>query len=343
MEGIEENFWSFGIISENQFYFGEVLNGFAHGNGIYFEENKNCLFASWQCGIQKAHYHSSENYHNFENTMRKPFPVLQVEVVYADIPVIFSNLEEYKNDVKITEELIFTNCECTIGDYKLNEIRFCYNPLIGIVAKNAYILNLFKNTAYGLLFYYLNFQFSEEIFSFGYISAGYLCSVKNWLLSLPDMNNLIISCSQLLDFFTDLHDRKIVHNNINLDSIVINSDGLLYVKDFSRSLILSKNTEFIESCLTTSKDFKSPEAKNFEKYNPFKSEVYSVGLVILSLFRQKDLGRIEPAGVDEEIQALGNAFVISILRLLLDPQPQSRISMKAASLEFRKETETRIL
>ena len=191
-------------------------------------------------------------------------------------------------------------------------------------------------------FHFLNYDFYTDHCSFGLFTADYEGTINRYLEAI-DVSYIMKPCTQLVDCLTDLHEKCIAHNNISLSSIVITSDFQLYFHDFSRSVQMKTKTEEIGNFLTASKEFKAPEVYTELKYDPFKADVYSIALVILSLLRKIDMGKMNSQSVSVQIGMLENNKLAGCLRKMLNPDPRMRINMMEAGTELREETATRAL
>ena len=301
--------WSFCMINEKEWYFGEALSGLAHGDGIYIYENEVLIYAEWEKGTTKSVYNSIDDIKSNEFIDGNRIPLIKLGPNSIDnISVSFYDVKDYDQTQDIKEELLYNVSLYPLGTYYIKRYCFTFHPYLKLIIKNAYVLSLFSEKAYSLSFASLNYTYSTDYIEFSIITEQLqVVNLENIFLNLQPSNKLLIkSCQDLIDSLTALHVKNIALTNISLSSIAAKNDWSLVFYDFSRAMFLRSNDDMVDTIFTSSKEFKPPEACQNLQHNPFAADVFALGLVILSLFVGKNLGEADFAVINQEISLINN-------------------------------------
>ncbi|CAI4232932.1 unnamed protein product [Auanema sp. JU1783] len=81
---------------------------------------------------------------------------------------------------------------------------------------------------------------------------------------------------QILNGVAYMHSLKIVHRDLKLENIIIFSDSLIKISDFGFSKMVSND---YSRTYCGSKSYSAPEILLGQPYNPFKADVWSIGVI----------------------------------------------------------------
>lgn len=144
--------------------------------------------------------------------------------------------------------------------------------------------------------YYFSSKSSSNKILVGFEDGG--ISFKKFMNKNIRIRDMKILFYNLIKAFHYLKEINIVHNDITPENIIIKSIDEIKIIDFGISFINAKNYEgsnfpsFIPSKYTTD-DYLSPELMtqrrfhhkiSYVLYDPFKSDIFSLGLCLLSVF-----------------------------------------------------------
>lgn len=135
------------------------------------------------------------------------------------------------------------------------------------------------------------------------MESGY-CTLKNLVEGGGEKykytpQEILYILAHLVECFALLQEHGVYHSDIKPDNIVFtieNGDPVYKTMDFGMSIFLPKNTEFI-STLTLkgfTRTYLAPEIKKAKElgktiyYNPYKADVYSLGITILQILKNVD-------------------------------------------------------
>ena len=194
-----------------------------------------------------------------------------------------------------------------------------------------------KNIHRLLDFFKTNDGFIHLIFEY------YETSLFN-LIKHQQNKNKYFSESVILDYFTQIcsaikyiHDRKLIHRNINPSNILIITNKLIKISNFDFSRILYSKRE--KSATFTTKnsfdEYLSPEILLKLPYS-FKNDIWSLGILLFHLMTLKypfteeqmnyicDIKKIEPLYIKKNIPRFYSNELVKLCIDLLKPIPAER-------------------
>ncbi|KHJ76822.1 hypothetical protein OESDEN_23558, partial [Oesophagostomum dentatum] len=90
----------------------------------------------------------------------------------------------------------------------------------------------------------------------------------------------MIWVSQVISAVHYMHVRGIVHRDLKLENIVIfPEEGIIKISDFGFAKSVSVDDGGLSETYCGSKSYSAPEILKGEPYNPYKSDVWSVGVI----------------------------------------------------------------
>lgn len=286
--------------------------------------------------ILRRKYAKIKNIHEIRNKLKelkpnqmKEFIVLQ-QADLKDYSWSISKGKYSSNDVIIKKYTIKDNLD-TPALKKIEELL--YNE----IKNHSFITQIFiqisdsgKN-----LIKFLGFSKTSTEFTLVYKHFGDLLLYtikKNF--HLGTQMNLIKIVIQMLDAFADLENYKIFHQNISLNSFLIDEYSNIQIKNFGFEL---KNLEdFIEG------------DENREKYyrlvredEPGKQDVFALGLVILQIYRSKLINskKICYSFLKKKINKIREEWIIHLLEKMLNFDPGERLNFSNL-VQFLKSDQT---
>lgn len=147
---------------------------------------------------------------------------------------------------------------------------------------------------------------------------------------IPDPMKFKI-CSQILSALKYCYDQSISHRDIKASNILFDSNGRVKVADFGLSELIGHDENFNE--FNGSLCYASPEICRKLAHNPFKSDVWSLGVLFYRLFtysypfngrtKSELKDRIVEGFYSEKIQGP----VGKIIRKMLTVDPENRITI----------------
>jgi serine/threonine protein kinase len=149
-------------------------------------------------------------------------------------------------------------------------------------------------------------------------------------------NELDPICCQLISALRACHAQHIAHLDIKPENILIDKNGRVKLADFGTSQIINGGL----SCqFKGSPAFLAPEILRGQPYNPFKADVWSLGVTLYGLAA----GTLPWAGSLEEYLAqaahgLGQVDpiipkkLVKLLKLMIRPNPAERVSLNQIDL-----------
>ncbi|OHT11851.1 Aurora kinase C [Tritrichomonas foetus] len=108
-------------------------------------------------------------------------------------------------------------------------------------------------------------------------------SLQNELDSKPTEKRLSELCSQIIDAIGYLHENKIAHRDIKPGNILIDASGRIRIIDFGIATMACKNDLVNE--YGGSVQYCSPEVLGKKPYNPYQSDIWSIGVLICEMFQ----------------------------------------------------------
>ena len=140
---------------------------------------------------------------------------------------------------------------------------------------------------------------------------------------------------QILNGIKFLHSLKIAHKDIKLENILINRDHIIKIIDFGLSIDMSKGEEY---CYNNSGSplYCSPEIAFSEKHDPFKADLWSLGILLYGM-HSADFPYYEPSLYDKDyLEFISGNFkypdnfspvIAKIVKSLCNIDPNLRISI----------------
>lgn len=114
-----------------------------------------------------------------------------------------------------------------------------------------------------------------------YASGGDLLSFMKKRRSVNEDEAKVIF-RQVVNSVGHCHCRSVLHRDVKLDNILIDSSGRIKLCDFGISRIITDHREIIrEQCGTPA--YISPEIMLDKGYNGFKSDIWSLGIILFAL------------------------------------------------------------
>lgn len=113
-----------------------------------------------------------------------------------------------------------------------------------------------------------------------YMDYGSLADVKRKVESIPE-NYLALVCMQILEGLKTLHLSNVVHRDVKLGNILVNSSGSVKVTDFGISKNLDESAIVCDTFVGTATHM-SPERVLGEDYG-FAADIWSLGLCVYEL------------------------------------------------------------
>ena len=160
-------------------------------------------------------------------------------------------------------------------------------------------------------------------------------SLETFLEKMPSYEKLLIF-HQIYDSLNYLHKHSIVHRDINLTNILIDPDNLqIKIIDFG----LARKKVDID-CLEVhdfegNYDFRPPKTKIFQ--NPYLTDLWSAGLVFLSLFWKKKVTTrqiLKTLKNEEDTKAFPIFLILENMKEFLSPRNQDAVISKNFMQEF---------
>ncbi|OMJ90272.1 hypothetical protein SteCoe_7383 [Stentor coeruleus] len=220
-------------------------------------------------------------------------PLFQCSKVFSSI---YGKCNKFKQSINknTTYEVlnIFENKKYNINTINWKLIYFIYNEikLIKILTKES---DSFPQIYYYCIFKY---QYSHKIRLGMENCSQTIFEYIQQNKYLRDREMKILFYGIIKSFFI-LRQKYIVHNDISPDNILVESPEKVKLCDFGESFLCkeitnSNNFVMIWPTVKVSKSYLSPEKKvwarlmntnHYIKYNPFKSDVFSIGLCLLKV------------------------------------------------------------
>ena len=97
---------------------------------------------------------------------------------------------------------------------------------------------------------------------------------------------------QLINGIEFLHSLQIAHNDIKIDNILVNKEGILKICDFGTCLFYIPGTEC--RFYSGTEKFMAPEVYEKKQHDLLKSDIWSCGLILWSLFCKKLITILQP-------------------------------------------------
>ncbi|OMJ65777.1 hypothetical protein SteCoe_37635 [Stentor coeruleus] len=320
--------WSFCSLNNSSYFLGNVETNLANGLGIYFEEFPipNFILGLWNAGKLEQCYKVSN-----ENFLAKAYSnqYERMSIIYSNIP-FFTSESHYENrsEDDFIQDLLFKHQTYSIGEYTIKEYFIDYWPLLHGILKTMHFLNFFSKNPSSLEFKFGIYNPEEPRLNFCVMTELYAGTLANNLMKAKENFASIVEFVKLVN---EMHLRKIAHNDINLQTLVYVEfpNPKICFNDFSKCQTFSSDIRsddcFRDYYFTIKKDFKAPEVFTGERYNAFASDVYSTGLVILSIIVGKNLGL---ASHDEIKKVMNfNQDIPQILLKALQVIPKERCNM----------------
>ena len=205
---------------------------------------------------------------------------------------------------------------------------------------------------------YFNFEDSKNYYLvFEYISNYNLeIKIENHLKSFNYQNvqlikeNLIIFIfKQLLNGLEYLHSINIIHRNIKPENILFDKDNKIKITDFGYSAFIKPQWEILpfdeklcsNNSFISNEDYGAPEILKRKKYD-FKSDIYSLGLIIFKLMTFK-LPFYSMTTNDNRLTRISNQVEISnfysnnlknLVKRMISENPNDRPTAKEAKEEL---------
>ena len=138
----------------------------------------------------------------------------------------------------------------------------------------------------------------------------------------------------LIETFIFIVSKNIYHQNISPSCIYIDENLKIYVTDFIFSIIKTQNYLHKPEL---DKDYLSPEIiKNSEDIEYEKSDIYSLGLVLLQIVTLESIETVKSNKIEfiERLELDGLEWLGKMLRNMIDDDPEKRIGFNELLLYF---------
>lgn len=259
-------------------------------------------------------------------------------------------------DLEICQEVIYKNhnVEIKLANYRILNNTVCVKILEArnqneAEAKKLEAENLDKASEFpAVIKFYECFIHSVNLRYYTYIVTEY-CNRK----TLHDDIIIRIACKipyheesiyeafyNLITCFKSLQERNLCHRDIKPGNIFISSYGVMKIGDFGEAKVAideSKHTikgtpSFLSPKLRLafSEFNKNDSTNNKALHNPFKSDVYSLGLVYLSMINLikidtefSDINEIQE-NIHQELSKISNESLKNILKKMLEHEEDNR-------------------
>lgn len=199
----------------------------------------------------------------------------------------------------------------------------------------------------------------EESNSIGFVFPIYDMTLLDYLVTrkripIKRIKKIIY---QIANGIKVLHENKIVHLDIKLENIMINENHDIVIIDYGYSEFLGNRTMINRFC--GSYAYVSPEQIKLNAYNPYKSDVWSFGVLIYAILYNQ-LPFISPKNTIEELfDSISDSEIDipetippaarDLIFSMLDRNPHTRIMIhdvinhlwiQSAAIEIDNEAET---
>lgn len=176
-----------------------------------------------------------------------------------------------------------------------------------------------------------------------YCERGDLIGYLNANRSRRDCMTDLMFLRDILRGVQLMHNRGVAHRDIKLGNILLGNDNCLKLTDFGQSFISSEGRKLSNDFAGTPL-FAAPEMANKRNYDPFKADIWSVGISFYAILTRrmpfskelwmKRKGRFTQEDVECVLSALRTCPIsvgcLYILKSFLEVDPALRITLDAA-------------
>lgn len=161
-----------------------------------------------------------------------------------------------------------------------------------------------------------------------YIEGGDLLHrLKNSAISQQQITSYI---KYILSAVRYLHSRNICHRDIKLENILVTDEGKVYLIDFGFATI-TFDGEVKDQC--GSALYVAPEVCSLESYDGFKADIFSLGVVIYSMFSGR-FPVLNSCSGSPDFEKIPTEFT-SIVKKMLDINPKERPDIREVCESFK--------
>ena len=138
---------------------------------------------------------------------------------------------------------------------------------------------------------------------------------------------------QILDALHYCHRKNILHRDVKLDNIILDSEGVIKLGDFGVSKIIDPNQIMFDQCGTPA--YIAPEILRDKGYRGFGIDVWSAGVVLYAMlygtvpFRAQNMGDLQEMVIKARysMKASISEQARDLLKKILEPDPRKRLKI----------------
>lgn len=331
--------WLFAKVQEETFYFGEMRAQNAHGLGLFIYNIQMSFYGEWADGELKQVFVDSEE----TDIPNEDFRVINAEIIFSDFEV-YNQVRDFNWD-KETKELLYSkyeSCKLILNnqsvsenkEYKVKLYDLSDLSMIFQILKQIHLFFIFNSYRQMLYLHFMSVNFSSRNLEFYLVTNYYEDPVQ--LLQRVTRQEKISIYHQLLEGLQIMHNKNISPDNISPFTIVATKnsrmENILAISDFTKARKFNSNSSgfWVNSFFTRERNFRAPENFSEEKYDPFKSDIFSIILTICA-FEINDftIGQniVSFEQLIKKVSEIKGFITIESIRACLDFEPAKRPSI----------------
>jgi serine/threonine protein kinase len=141
---------------------------------------------------------------------------------------------------------------------------------------------------------------------------------------------------QLLTAVEYIHNQRLAHRDLKLENVMLDSNGKVRLCDFGIAIHVPPGSDLIQTEMKGTPAYLSPEILNTTNYNPFKADVWALGVTLFHLifavlpFPSENMLEQERliAECDPRFPEGADPQLVDLLSKILVKNPQERITIE---------------